>query len=348
MNSTARTFQLRELVARFGGELRGPGEVRIRQVAPLDAAGPEEIAYLARSAFRKAAAGTGAGALIVAERDADRFDRPRIVVADPHAYFIKVAALLNPAPEPQAGVHPMAWVHPQAQVAPSAEVAAFVSIGAGAWIGEGVRLGPGCRIGAHARIGEHSRLHANVTIYDHCIVGRRAVMNAGCVIGSDGFGGALENGRWLKMPHIGRVVIGDDVEIGANTTIDRGAMADTVIEDGVKMDNLIQIGHNCRIGAHTTIAACAGIAGSAHIGSGCMIGGASRIVGHVHIADGVHVSPATVVTRGIEAPGRYTGIYPFSEHREWLRGAVQLRRLSETGEAAKERSRPRPKAKGTR
>ena len=210
-----------------------------------------------------------------------------------------------------------------------------------------MRIGPGCRIGANARVGEHSYLHANVTIYDCCIIGKRAVMNAGCVIGADGFGGALDEGRWLKMPHIGRVVIGDDVEIGANTTIDRGAMADTVIEDGVKLDNQIQIGHNVRIGAHTSVAGCAGIAGSAQIGARCVIGGAARIQGHVHLADGVQISGASVVTRSIEAAGRYSGFYPLSEHREWLRGAVKVRRLGELAGDSKPRAESNPKSDGT-
>jgi UDP-3-O-[3-hydroxymyristoyl] glucosamine N-acyltransferase len=173
------------------------------------------------------------------------------------------------------------------------------------------------------------------------VIGKRAVLNSGCVIGSDGFGGALDDGCWLKMPHIGRVVIGDDVEVGANTTIDRGAMADTIIEDGVKLDNQIQIGHNVRIGVHTTIAGCVGIAGSATIGARCVIGGAAMISGHLRIGDDVHVSGGTAVTSSIDKPGRYTGVFPFAEHRSWVRTAIALRRMGTAG-TGKTRAGPTP------
>jgi UDP-3-O-[3-hydroxymyristoyl] glucosamine N-acyltransferase len=197
-------------------------------------------------------------------------------------------------------------------------------------------------------IGSDSQLHANVTVYDRCVIGMRAVMNAGCVIGADGFGGALDDNRWLKMPHLGRVVIGDDVEVGANTTIDRGVMVDTVIEDGVKLDNQIQIGHNVRIGAHTTIAGCVGIAGSARIGAHCIIGGAAMVAGHLHLADRVQISGGTLVMNSIETPGRYTGVYPASEHRAWLRGALAVRRLGESTSGRKRPAKRRPaKTDGT-
>jgi UDP-3-O-[3-hydroxymyristoyl] glucosamine N-acyltransferase len=328
MRPGMRSFSLGELVERLGGELVGDRAIAIVQVAPLDAAEPEHISFLGRDAFRAALDRCRAGAVILPP-GLKRAHGAYVTAADPHAYFVRVAVLLNPEPEARAGVHPMAWIHPQAEVAASAEVGAFVTVAEGAVVGERVRLGPGCRVGAHARIGDDSNLHANVSVYAHCVVGKRAVMNAGCVIGADGFGGAWDGSRWLKMPHIGRVLIGDDVEIGANTTIDRGAMADTVIEDGVKLDNQIQVGHNVHIGAGTSIAGCAGIAGSAHIGARCVIGGAAMVTGHLRLADGVQISVGTVVTRSIDKPGRYSGIYPLSEHRAWLKNAVRLRRLGE-------------------
>jgi UDP-3-O-[3-hydroxymyristoyl] glucosamine N-acyltransferase len=330
MGPVPRTYFLSELIRLLGGELRGSGDVLIRQVAPLDSAGPEQIAYFASDAHRHALRTTHAAALIVRdEAIAALAGRSCVVTPNPHAYFVRVASLLHPQPALSPGVHALASVHAAARVAASAEVSAFATVGEGAEIGERVFVGPGCHIGAGARVGDDSRLHANVTLYDRCIIGKRGVMNAGCVIGADGFGGALEGERWLKMPHIGRVVIGDDVEVGANTTIDRGAMTDTVIEDGVKLDNQIQIGHNVRIGAHTSIAGCAGIAGSARIGAHCVIGGAAMIAGHLQIADRVQISGGTVVASSIDKPGRYTGVYPSSEHRAWLKGAARVRRLGE-------------------
>ena len=328
MNPATRAYRLGELIERFGGELRGSADIEIRQVAPLDRAGPDEIAYLSSDAYRQMLMKTRAGALVVNRETAPILGaRCAIVAPNPHAYFIRVAWLFNPPPALEPGVHALASVHPDAAIAPTAEVGAFVTVGAGACIGERVRIGPGCHIGRGAQIGDDSLLHTNVSVYARCVIGKRTVLNAGCVIGGDGFGGALEDGRWLKMPHIGRVVIGDDVEVGANTTIDRGAMADTVIEDGVKLDNQIQIGHNVRIGAHTTIAGCVGIAGSATIGARCVIGGAAMIGGHLQIVDGVHVSGGTAVASSIDKPGRYTGLFPVSEHRAWVKTAIALRRM---------------------
>lgn len=340
MRPAARSFLLGELVGLLGGELRGDATLRLSQVAPLESAGPDEITYFAAEAYRREFEATRAGAVVVRPADA-RSGINCICTANPHLYFIRVLELFHPEPAPAGGVHPLAWVHPQAEVAASAEIAAFVSVEQGARIGERARLGPGCRIGRHAQVGDDCRLHANVTVYDYCIVGKRAVLNAGCVIGSDGFGGALHDGRWVKMPHVGRVVLGDDVEVGANTTIDRGALADTVLGDGVKLDNLIQIGHNVHIGAHTSVAACAGIAGSARIGANCIIGGSADISGHLHIADGVRISPSTMISRSIETPGRYTGIFPWTDHAAWLRIAAALRRLGKSPATGRERARGR-------
>jgi UDP-3-O-[3-hydroxymyristoyl] glucosamine N-acyltransferase len=340
MQPLTRSFTLGELVARLGGELQGDAALRIERVASLESAGPDAISYFTAEAYRSAFEATRAAAVVVRPSQA-RAGVNCICTDNPYLYFIRVIELLHPHPEARPGIHPAAWVHPQAAVDASAEIAAFVSVEEGARVGERTRIGPGCRIGAHAEIGADCVLHANVTVYARCIVGRRAVLNAGCVIGSDGFGGALDNGRWVKMPHLGRVVLGDDVEVGANTTIDRGALGDTVLGDGVKLDNLIQIGHNVHIGPNTTVAACAGIAGSARIGANCVIGGSADISGHLHLADGVQISPSTMIGRSIETAGRYTGIFPWSEHRTWLRVAAVLRRLGESSAAGRRRSRQR-------
>lgn len=327
MRPATRSVSLGELIGRLGGELRGDPEYRVAQVAPLDSAGPDQVAFLGRDAFRSLLSRSRAGVVIVPP-DTDVGERQAIVARNPYAYFVRVTALLNPDPEVVPGIHPMACVDPAADVAPSAEIGPFVAIAAGARVGERVRLGAGCVVGAHAEIGDDAWLHPRVTVYPRSRIGRRVVINAGAVIGSDGFGGVLDDGRWLKMPHLGRVVLGDDVEIGANTTIDRGAMDDTVIGQGAKLDNQIQVGHNVRIGAHTTIAGCVGIAGSTRIGEYCVIGGAAMILGHLDIADRVAVSTGTVVMASIDKPGRYTGIYPSAEHRAWQKSAVAVRRLA--------------------
>jgi UDP-3-O-[3-hydroxymyristoyl] glucosamine N-acyltransferase len=225
------------------------------------------------------------------------------------------------------GVHPSAAVHPSAHVAPSACIGPLAVIGAHAVIGESTSIAGGSNIGEHVHIGRTCLLYANVTIYHDCVIGDRVILHAGAVIGADGFGIAMEAGRWHKIPQIGRVCIGDDVEVGANTTIDRGALDDTVIEEGVKLDNQIQIGHNCRIGAHTAIAGCAGIAGSTRIGRYCRIGGSAMIGGHLEIADHVEFGGATAVPKSILKPGTYTAVYPMSTHQDWLKNAAHIRHL---------------------
>jgi UDP-3-O-[3-hydroxymyristoyl] glucosamine N-acyltransferase len=252
---------------------------------------------------------------------------PRIVCANPYAYFAKVSALINPRMRRQAGVDPRAVIDPRASVASSAFVGPCAVIEAGATIGEGAEVHAGCYVGFDASIGRDCVLNPRVVVYQRCSLGERAIVHSGSVIGADGFGMAMESGKWLKIPQIGRVIIGDDVEIGANTTIDRGAMGDTVIEDGVKLDNQIQIGHNCRIGAHTAIAGCVGIAGSTRIGKYCRIGGSAMIGGHLDIADNVEISGGTTVPKSIVAAGTYTSVFPVSPHDEWLKNASMLRHL---------------------
>jgi UDP-3-O-[3-hydroxymyristoyl] glucosamine N-acyltransferase len=320
-------YTLSEIVTRFGGEVQGETNVKIAQVATLESAGADQISFFANPRYRRQLEQTRAGAVIVSRATAGFTRRPRIVCDDPYAYFARVSAFLNPLRAPLPGIHESAAVHPSARVHPSASIGPCVAVAAGAVIGARTALEPGCSVGENTRIGEDCLLYANVTVYHDCVIGDRVILHAGGVIGADGFGIAWEAGRWHKIPQIGRVLIGDDCEVGANTTIDRGALDDTVIEEGVKLDNQIQIGHNCRIGAHTAIAGCTGIAGSTRIGRYCRIGGSAMIGGHLEIADNVEISGATAVPKSIGKPGTYSALYPISPHAHWLRNAAHIRHL---------------------
>lgn len=318
------------IVARLGGEVRGDGAVRVVQVGTLDKAGPDRIAFLSNPKYRSQLRTTRAGAVILPLAVASEFGGASIVVDDPYVYFARVSQLLNPVPR-SAGVHHSAVV--DCALPASVSVGPWAVIGANARIGENTIIGPGCVIGEGVEIGPDSLLHGAVTIYRDCVIGARAIIHSGTVIGSDGFGFAREtDGAWIKIPQIGRVLIGDDVEVGANSSIDRGTLEDTVIADGVKLDNQIQIGHNCHIGRHTAIAGCAGIAGSTHIGSRCQIGGAAMIIGHIRIADDVIVTGASFIGKSIDKPGMYTGQVPSQRHEAWLKNFVQLRHLDALAE----------------
>jgi UDP-3-O-[3-hydroxymyristoyl] glucosamine N-acyltransferase len=299
---------LGEIVARLGGRLAGDPGIRIRQVGSLDRAGAGQIAFLSSHKHKSKLRETQAAAVILAPENEKLTKLPRIVCDAPYAYFAKVSQLFNPVASQAPGVHPTAVVSPEAK------------------LGERVSIGAGCVVGEGVTIGDDSCLYPRVVVYPGCSLGKRVIVHSGAVIGADGFGIAAEAGRWVKIPQIGAVRIGDDVEIGANTTIDRGALDDTVLEEGVKLDNLVQIAHNVRVGAHTAIAGCAGVAGSADIGRHCTIGGAAVILGHLKLADHVHVSAGTLISRSILKPGTYTGIYPFDEHAAWQRSAAGLRR----------------------
>lgn len=321
--------KLSELVRTFGGELIGGADVAITGVGTLTGAGPTEITFLSNSKYRALLPGTRAGAVILHAQDQDATALPRIVTHNPYAYMAKVLALFHPLERPAPGIHATAVVDATATIAPDATIGPHAVIAKLAVIGANAVIGAGCHIGAAARIGPGTVLHPGVTVYHGCTLGARGIYHSGVVIGADGFGIAQENGQWHKVPQIGCVVIGDDVEIGANTTIDRGALEDTVIEDGVKLDNQIQVAHNVHIGAHTAIAGCVGIAGSAVIGKHCMIGGAAMILGHLRIADGTTISTGTLVTKSIETPGTYSAMWAAMPHREWLKGVAQLRRMDE-------------------
>jgi len=320
-------ISLRELAARCGAELAGDGEVLIDRVAPLDSAGDGAIAFLSNPKYRSHLAVTGASAVIVAPADASGTALPKLVAANPYAAYARVAAILHPRRPPVPGIHPTAVVAASANLAATAAVAAHAVIGERARVGERTEVGAGTVIGEDATVGDDCLLHAHVVVYPRAVIGARTIIHSGAVIGADGFGMAEHDGRWIKVPQLGRVLIGADVEIGANTTIDRGAIGDTVIGDDAKLDNQIQIGHNCRIGAHTAIAGCAGIGGSTTIGRNCKIGGAAMIAGHLDIADGTVISAATGVFESIAAPAIYTGVFPALPHREWKHVAGTLRRL---------------------
>ncbi len=319
-------YSLNELVARLGGELRGDGTIRVSRVATLDAAEEGDLAFLANPRYAAKLPGCRASAVILHPDAAERSTLPCIVTPNPYVYYARVAQLFNPPRKAPAGIHRSAVV--ECTVPESVSVGPCASIGEGAQIGEDVVVSAGVRIGRDCVIGDGTVLHPNVTIYDGCVIGRDCILHSGVIIGADGFGFARESdGSWVKIPQVGRVVIGNDVEIGANTTIDRGALEDTVIGDGVKLDNLIQIAHNVRIGEHTIMAGCAGVAGSTVIGKRCMIGGQAGISGHLEVADDVVVSAWTLVPKSLRKPGVYTGTLPVQAHADWVNNFSHLRHL---------------------
>ncbi len=336
MTRTDSSYTLGAIVERFGGELVGDADAAVRQVAPLSSALSWHISFLSNPKYRRQLQNCRAGAVImgVAERDATNL--PRILCDNPYAYFAKVSALLNPRHVEAPGIHPTAIVDPTASVPASATIGAYAFVGEGVKIGEHAVIGSGCHLGAGVEVGDDSLFYPQVVVYHGCVIGKRAILHSGAVIGADGFGIAMESGRWIKVPQIGRVVIGDDVEIGANTTVDRGALDDTIIEDGVKLDNQIQVAHNVHIGAHTAIAGCVGIAGSAKIGKHCTVGGSGMILGHLEIADRVNISAGTLVTKSIAKEGTYTSVMPFSLHQDWLKNAAHLRHLDKMAEKLSE------------
>lgn len=319
-------FSLEEIVARLGGELVGDPSLRVGRVATIDQAGEGDLAFLANPKYQSRLKDCRASAVILAPAARDLTDRARIVTVDPYVYFARVAQLLNPPESVAGGIHPSASV--ATPLPASVSVGPGASVAAGAQVGAEAVIGPGCHVGRGVTIGARTRLAANVTIYHDCVIGCDCVVHAGVVIGADGFGFARErSGEWIKIPQVGRVVIGDRVEIGANTTIDRGALDDTVIADGVKLDNQIQIAHNVRIGENSAIAGCVGIAGSTTIGARCMVGGQAGIIGHLTIGDDVVVSAGTLVTKSIPKAGVYTANLPVQNHADWVRNFAHLRHL---------------------
>ncbi|MBP6561947.1 MAG: UDP-3-O-(3-hydroxymyristoyl)glucosamine N-acyltransferase [Neisseriaceae bacterium] len=329
---------LSHIVTQLGGELVGP-DVSVTKVAPLDSAQAEQISFLANPKYRHSLDASRASAVIVSEKLGVAIvpeGMSAIVTRDPYLYFAKVARLFHPVIDAQGVQHPTAVVAATAVVPASCDLGAHAYIGEHVVLGEGCRILPGVVIEADCVLGAKVCLHANVTLYPQCVLGDRVEIHSGSVIGADGFGMAWDETKWFKIPQTGRVILADDVEVGANTTIDRGALDDTVIHTGAKIDNLVQIGHNVHVGAHTAIAGCTGIAGSTKIGAYCTIGGAAMFVGHIEVADKTFIGGGTLVSKSIDAPGHYASSYPLATHKDWVRNAVHLRHLNDMAKRIKQ------------
>jgi len=318
---------LGKLAVRFGLTLRGDPDLQVSRVATLAGATAGALSFLANSRYRRQLAATRATAVVLCERDAAACPVAALIDANPYLAYARIAAVLHPEPAAAPGIHPSAVLAAGARVPRSATVAALAIVEDDVELGERSFVGPGCIVQRGARLGADSRLIARVTLGPGVRLGERCIVHPGAVIGSDGFGFARDGEAWFKVPQQGGVRVGDDVEIGANTTVDRGAIDDTVIEDGVKLDNQIQVGHNVSIGAHTAIAACTGISGSTSIGKRCMIGGMVGFAGHLSIADDVAVTGCTLVSASIREPGSYSAGIPAVDTRAWRRTVAQLRRL---------------------
>lgn len=326
MSNNSNGFRLSDLVKQLGGTLRGD-DVQVYRVAPLDKSGAGAITFFSNPKLKGLLAGTQAAALIVKPADTDGLALPCIETNDPYLYFTRVAQLFHPLPCAVAGVHASAVVAADAEIDPSAQIGPQVVVESGARIGPRAIIQAGCVIGANVTLGADCLLYPRVVIYHDCVVGERVIVHAGTVIGADGFGNAWARDHWEKIPQTGRVLIGNDVEIGANTTIDRGALGDTVIADDVRLDNLIHIAHNVEIGKHTAIAACVGIAGSTKIGAGCLLGGGVLISGHLTITDRVSISGGCGVISDIDEPGTYGSVNPAVPQATWRKNAVHYRNL---------------------
>lgn len=322
---------LGEIATVCGAYLQGGAATTpISGVAALDRAQAGQLSFLISPRYRSHLATSAAAAVILAPHDASACPIPALVTEQPHLAYAKAAALFERAVPATKGIHPSAWISPSAEIAADAWIGPHCTVEAGAIIGAAVHIGPSCVIGEQARIGVGSRLVAQVTVCHEVQVGERVLIHPGAVLGSDGFGFARDaKGCWLKVPQLGGLRIGNDVEIGANTSIDRGALDDTVIEDGVKLDNQIQVAHNVRIGAHSALAGCVGIAGSAQIGRHCMLGGGVGVSGHLYIADHVQVTGMSLVAQSIQQPGVYSSGLTVEANRLWNKISGRLRRLDE-------------------
>lgn len=320
-------FSLAELAQRFGLTLQGTGELMIHGVGTLAGAGPGQLGFLANPRYRGELAITRASAVVLREDDAAACPASVLIARDPYAAFARIAALFDIDESFAPGIHPSAVIAESAQVDPAAHIGPQCTIGAGSRVEAGAVIGPGCHVGEHCHIGPDCLLVARVTLVKRVRLGARVRIHPGAVLGADGFGLAMHEGRWIKVPQLGGVVIGDDCEIGANTTIDRGAIEDTVLEEDVRLDNQIQIGHNVRIGAHTAMAGCVAVAGSARIGRHCLIGGGVGIVGHIEICDRVMITAMSLVTHAITEPGEYSSGTPIQDNRSWRRNAARFKQL---------------------
>ncbi|MBA6060061.1 MULTISPECIES: UDP-3-O-(3-hydroxymyristoyl)glucosamine N-acyltransferase [Pseudomonas] len=323
------TMTLGQLAEALGATLKGPEALQITGLATLQEAGPGQLTFLANPQYRKYLDNCQAGAVLLKAADAESFAGNALVVADPYLAYARISHLFDPKPKAVAGIHPSAVVAEDAQVDASASIGPFAVIESGARIGANVSIGAHCFIGARCVVGEGGWLAPRVTLYHDVTIGKRVVIQSGAVIGGEGFGFANEKGIWRKIAQIGGVTIGDDVEIGVNTAVDRGALSDTRIGDGVKLDNQIQIAHNVQIGDHTAMAACVGISGSTRIGKHCMLAGGVGLVGHIDVCDNVFISGMTMVTRSITEPGSYSSGTAMQPLADWRKSAARIRHLDD-------------------
>lgn len=331
-----RTYRLGDVASALGAELRGDPDIRVSGLATLQAAGPGQISFLANPSYGKYLSETRASAVIISPASAEDVPTNVLLLDNPYLGYARLSHWFDPAPKAPAGIHPTAVIDPTATIADDASVGPHVVVEAEASIGEKVVVGAGTVVGARTRIGAGSLIRPRVTLAHDVVIGQRCHILSGAVIGSDGFGFANEKGAWQRIAQLGRVVLGNDVEVGANTTIDRGALDDTVIGDGVKLDNLIQVAHNVRIGDHSAMAAMVGIAGSTRIGRHCVFGGASGVAGHLEIADHVHLTGMTLVTGDIREPGVYSSGTSADTNRQWRKNAVRFRQLDVLARRVKE------------
>ena len=323
------TIKLGQLAEFLGATLRGDAEKAITGLATLQEAGPTQLSFLANPQYRKYLAGSQAAALLLKASDAEGFVGNVLVVPDPYAAYARISHLFDPKPKAAAGIHPTAVIAADAVVDPAASIGAFVVIESGAQVAAGTTVGAHCFIGARSVIGEGGWLAPRVTLYHDVRIGKRVVIQSGAVLGGEGFGFANEKGIWQKIAQIGGVLVGDDVEIGVNTAIDRGALADTIIGNGVKLDNQIQIAHNVQVGDHTAMAACVGISGSTKIGKHCMLAGGVGLVGHIDICDNVFITGMTMVTHSITESGSYSSGTAMQPAAEWRKSAARIRQLDD-------------------
>lgn len=332
----ATGFTLRALAEIAGAELRGDPDLVIDRIDTLPHAGPGAISFLSNRRYRAQLGGTRASAVILAEEDVEACPAACLVVKDPYLAHARVMQALYPEPAVVPGVHATAFVESTARVADGAEIGAQSYIGPRAEVHDGARIGPGCIVMGDVVVGAGSRLVASVTLCAGTRLGERCLIHPGVVIGADGFGLANDRGAWYKVPQIGHAILGDDVEVGSCSSIDCGAIGDTRIGNGVKIDSQVHIAHNVEIGEHTAIAGCAAVAGSSRIGAHCTIAGGAGITGHVELADGVHISGMTAVTRSINKPGAYTGTIPAMDHAVWMKNFARLRQLDDMARRVKQ------------
>ncbi len=311
----------------LSGELIGDAKLTINSVASLDSASKNSIAFYNNIKFLESLKRTKAGIVILSKESLTHRNHDVIIVDNPHLYFAKISKLLHPHKILKKEIHPSVIIHPSAKMGKDLHIGPNTVIDENVIVSDNVIIHGNVIIEKDSIIGEHTIIHANATIKAKTVIGKKCTLSSGCIIGSEGFGYAKEDDTWVAIPQMGRVILGDNVDIGANSTIDRGALDDTMIASGVKVDNLVQIGHNCIIGENTIIAGCVGIAGSANLGKNCAIGGAAMILGHLSITDHVTISPGSMITRSIKIPGTYTALMPFQSHNAWLKTAAKIRRL---------------------